>query len=86
MEEDASRLLIKVVKTISTVIVWLMLTMVVGIYFGWFFYYDTPTVGNIICYVFNAATLVLMLWYLWKLWKEDIRGRETEAKKRDTEE
>ena len=76
MEEDASRLLIKVVKTISIVIVWLMLTMVVGIYFGWFFYYDTPTAGNIICYVFNLATLVLTLWYLGRLWRDEIRDTE----------
>ena len=74
MEEDATRLLIKIVKTISIVIVWMMVTMIFGIYFGWFFYYQTPTIGNIICYLFIAITLVLVLTYLRRLWKEDIES------------
>ena len=72
MEEDAARLLVKIVKTITIVIVWLMLTMVIGIYFGWFFYYKTPSIGNIVCYLFNLATLILMLIYLRRLWREEI--------------
>jgi hypothetical protein len=72
MEEDAARLLVKIVKTISIVIVWMMVTMTFGIYFGWFFYYKTPTLGNIICYLFIAITLVLVLIYLRKLWREEI--------------
>jgi hypothetical protein len=75
MEEDAARLLVKIVKTISIVIVWMIITMTFGIYFGWFFYYKTPTLGNIICYVFNAATLVLVLLYLRRLWKEEISSQ-----------
>jgi len=74
MEEDAARLLVKVVKTISIAIVWMIVTMIIGIYFGWFFYYKTPTLGNIICYLFNTATLVLVLIYLKRLWKEDIQS------------
>ena len=74
MEEDATRLLIKIVKTISIVIVWMMVTMIFGIYFGWFFYYQTPTIGNIICYLFIAITLVLVLIYFRILWKEDIES------------
>ena len=72
MEKDAARLLVKIVKTISIVIVWMMITMTFGIYFGWFFYYETPTIGNIICYVFIAITLVLVLIYLRRLWREEI--------------
>jgi hypothetical protein len=74
MEEDAARLLVKVVKTISIVIVWMVITMTFGIYFGWFFYYKSPTLGNIICYVFLATTLVLVLFYLRKLWKDEINS------------
>jgi len=74
MEEDAARLLVKVIKTISIAITWLVLTMIIGIYFGWFFYYKTPTLGNLICYLFNASTLVLVLIYLKKLWKEEIQS------------
>lgn len=73
MEEDASRLLQKVVKTLTAAIVWLLVNMIFGIYFGWMFFYDTPTIGNIIFYVFMAGTLVLMLRYFYRLWKEHIR-------------
>lgn len=72
MEEDAARLLLKVVKTITIVIIWLMLSMVIGIYFGWMFFYKSPTLGNFICYGFVAGTFVLMIIYLYRLWKEDI--------------
>jgi membrane protein DedA with SNARE-associated domain len=74
MEEDAARLLVKIVKTISIVIVWMIITMTIGIYFGWFFFYNAPTIGNIICYLIIAALLVLVLIYLWNLWKEDINS------------
>jgi hypothetical protein len=70
MEEDASRLLRKVVKTMSAAIVWLLINMTFGIYFGWMFYYKNPTIGNYIFYAFMGISLVLFILYIRKVWKE----------------
>lgn len=70
MEEDASRLLRKVVKTMSAAIIWLLVNMTIGIYFGWMFFYSKPTLGNYVFYSFMALTAVLLILYLRKVWKE----------------
>jgi hypothetical protein len=70
MEEDASRLLRKVIKTMSAAILWLLFNMTIGIYFGWMFFYTTPSLGNYIFYVFMAGTLVWMVVYLKRLWRD----------------
>jgi len=70
MEEDASRLLRKVVKTMSAAIVWLLINMTFGIYFGWMFCYKIQKIGNYICYSFMGISLVLFILYIRKVWKE----------------
>lgn len=70
MEEDASRLLRKVVKTMSAAIVWLLINMTFGIYFGWMFFYQKPTIGNYIFYGFMGISLAFLILYLRKVWKE----------------
>ena len=69
MEEDASKFLKKIVRTIGIAILWLMINMTVGIYFGWMFFYNSPTLGNFIFYGWMVLSLVLVLWYLYKVWK-----------------
>jgi hypothetical protein len=69
MEEDASRFLKKIVRTIAIAILWLMINMTFGIYLGWMFFYGSPTLGNFIFWGWMVLSLVLVLWYLYKVWK-----------------
>ena len=69
IEEDAKDFLKKVMKTLSTGLLWLLINMTVGIYFGWMFFLTTPTIGNYIFYVWMIASLVGMLLYFRKIWK-----------------
>jgi hypothetical protein len=69
MEDDARTLFRKIVKTISAAILWLMVNNIIGIYFGWMFFYDSPTLGNYIFYAFMLSSLAALLYYFYKVWK-----------------
>ena len=70
MEEDITKIFRKIVKTLSAGILWLLVNMSIGIYFGWMFFYASITIGNIIFYVFMLSTLVFLIYYLKKVWRE----------------
>ena len=70
MENDASRFLAKIVKTLSAALVWMLINMIVGIYFGWMFFIVSPIAGNFIFYGWMLLSLALLIWYLYKVWKE----------------
>ena len=74
MEDDAAQFLKKVVKTLSMALLWLLVNMTIGIYGGWMFFYGRPTLGNYLCYVFALGTLLLMLWYFYRIWREDVEN------------
>ena len=69
MESDAKELLVKVSKSLLVALLWLMINMTFGIYFGWLFFGDHMTVGNYVFYGFMIITFVLMVWYQIRLWK-----------------
>ncbi|MBC7508764.1 MAG: hypothetical protein H7320_08455 [Ferruginibacter sp.] len=73
MEPDVTAFLLRIVQTISMAIVWLLINMSVGIYFGFAFFDDAPSLGNYVFYVWFIASFVLLILYLkkkWKGWKE----------------
>ena len=70
MEEDITRIFRKIVKTLSAGILWLLVNMSIGIYFGWMFFYSSITLGNIIFYAFMISTLVALIYYLMRVWRE----------------
>jgi hypothetical protein len=72
MEEDAARFLKKIVKTLSAALLWMLVNMTVGIYLGWLFFHSVPTLGNYLFYGWMLLSLVALLWYLYKVWKEYI--------------
>jgi hypothetical protein len=41
-----------------------------GIAGGWFFFYDTPTLGNYIFYTWILLSTTGMIWLLVKWWKK----------------
>ncbi|WP_290794285.1 hypothetical protein [Flavihumibacter sp. UBA7668] len=69
MEKDARDLLYKTLMTLSIGALWMLLNMTIGIYAGWFFFENSPKLGNYICYVFFLGSLAWVLRYFYKLWK-----------------
>ena len=70
MEEDTTRFLRKIVASLIMGLLWLFLNMTVGIYMGWFFFRNRPTTGNYIGYGIALASLIGLLMYYRKIWKE----------------
>ena len=51
-------------------LMWLVINMTIGIFFEWMFFEGRPTIGNILFYIFMAATLLLYLRFLRRTWKK----------------
>lgn len=68
MEDDARDFLKKVVKTMSAALLWLLINVTVGIYNGWMFFENRPTIGNYIFYVWMVCSLIVMLIYFKRIW------------------
>jgi FtsH-binding integral membrane protein len=70
MEDDASRFLKRVVWSLSTGLVWLILNLGIGIYNGWMVPDKKISIGNIIFYIWMATSLGLLIWINYRIWKE----------------
>ena len=73
MEPEIKEFLLKIVQSISMGMVWLLVNMSIGIYYGFAFFEDKPTLGNYIFYACFIISFVFLLLYLrkkWKGWKE----------------
>jgi len=70
MEPDVQDFLKKIVASLFAGLIWLIVNMTLGIYFGLFFIEDGWHAGNIICYIFAALTLVLLLRWQRRVWKK----------------
>jgi hypothetical protein len=73
MEPDVQEFLIRIMQTISMGVVWLLINMSVGIYFGFAFFEGHPSPGNYIFYVWFLLSFTGLIFYFrkkWKGWKE----------------
>ena len=73
MEPDVKAFLLLIVQTISMGLLWLLINMTAGIYFNFAFFEGSPSIGNIIYYIFFLVSLFLLIIYFrkkWKGWKE----------------
>lgn len=71
MEPEVRRFLQKVVWTLSGALLWLTINMFIGIYKELAFPVGKPTLWNILFYVFALVTLVLLILYYFRLWKNE---------------
>ena len=69
MEPETKDFLIRIVNTISIVLVWMLVNVFIGIYKGFAFFEDYPGWANYLFYIFLMISLVLMILYLKKKWK-----------------
>jgi type IV secretory pathway VirB2 component (pilin) len=69
MEPEVKDFLKKIVQSVFTGLLWMMINMIAGIYFGWMFIYDKISVGNIIFYVFLIVSLLWLIRFYYRTWK-----------------
>lgn len=70
MEEDASRFLKRIVWTISSVLIWMIINLGLGIFNGWMIPEHGVAITNILFYVWLLISLVILIWFNYKIWKE----------------
>lgn len=69
MEDDTREFLIRIMQTISVVLLWMMLNVFFGFYKDYAFFIDHPNWTNYLFYVLSAASLVILIIHLRRKWK-----------------
>ena len=69
MEPEARAFLLLIVQTISMAMLWMLVNMTAGIYFNLAFFEGSPSIANIIYYIFFLITFALLILYFKKKWK-----------------
>ena len=58
--------------SISTVLVWMIINSTLGVMWNYGFIDGGVTIGNIIFYIWFVASLIGLIYFLLRLWKEPI--------------
>lgn len=69
MEDETRDFLVLIVNTVSWVLLWMMLNVFFGIYCGYGFFEESPTIKNAGYYLFFAFSLAFLIKTIIKKWK-----------------
>lgn len=69
-ETDVQDFLQRIVWSISAGLVWLLINMTAGIFGGWLFFDNRPTIGNIIFYCWMVISMAALLRFLYRTWNK----------------
>lgn len=69
MEDETREFLVLIMNTISWVLLWMILNVCIGIYFGLGFFETIPTWKNILYYSFLLLSAIFLIKYLKSKWK-----------------
>lgn len=69
MEEETRLFLIKIMQTVSIVLLWMMVNVFIGIYKGYAFYAEGPGWANYLYYAFLLTSFILLIIHLKRKWK-----------------
>jgi hypothetical protein len=69
MEEDTRAFLIRILQTVSIVLLWMMINTFLGLYKNYGFFEDRPGWKNYLFYAFFIISLVVLLIHLKRKWR-----------------
>lgn len=69
MEDETRAFLIKILQTISIVLLWMMINVFAGIYKGYAFFEGRPGWANYLYYALFLASLIALIIHLRRKWK-----------------
>lgn len=69
MEPDIKAFLLLIVNTIAMGMLWLLLNMTFGIYYGFAFFTGHPSIANIVYWICLITSFIFLLRYFKKKWK-----------------
>ena len=68
MENDTRDFLVLIVNTISIVLLWMMLNVLIGIYFELAFFENAPSWKNILYYISFIISLIFLVKHIKRKW------------------
>jgi len=69
MEDETREFLVRILNTVSIVLLWMMANVFIGIYKGFAFFEEKPSWANYLYYVFLVTSFVLLIVHLKRKWK-----------------
>lgn len=69
MEEDTKAFLIRIMQTVSIVLLWMMVNVFIGIYKNYAFFEGHPDWTNYLYYAFFLVSLLALIIHLKRKWK-----------------
>ena len=69
MEEETRSFLVLIANTISWVLLWMMVNVFFGIYLGFGFFENQPSLFNILYYIGGLFTLFIVIRHLKRKWR-----------------
>lgn len=70
MEPEVKDFLQKIVSSLFLGLLWLIVNMTAGIYYGWLFIKDRISTGNIFYYIFLVGSLTALILFYRRTWKK----------------
>ena len=70
MEPEVQDFLKRILWSFFFGLLWLMVNMTMGIYFGLLFIGERIRIGNIVFYLFSSISLGFLIWFYYKTWKK----------------
>ena len=74
IEPEVKDFLKRVMQTVSTGMLFLLVHMTFGLYLNWGFYENNIKLGNVIYYLFFAGSFAGLIYYYYKLWKDRLKN------------
>jgi hypothetical protein len=71
MEPDAKEFLLRVASSFSMGALWLLVNGTIGIGLDYAFFKGRPTIGNYIFYAWFIGSLILLIRYYMRKWKDN---------------
>lgn len=69
MEDETREFLVRILNTVSIVLLWMLLHVFFGIYKGYAFFEDRPDWTNYLYYILLVASFVILVIHLKRKWK-----------------
>jgi len=69
MEDDTRDFLVRIMQTVSIVLLWMMVNVFIGIYKSYAFFEERPDWTNYIYYAFFLVSLIVLIIHLKRKWK-----------------
>ena len=76
MEPGVREFLKRIMLTLFIGLFWLILNSTIGIMYNYAFFENSPSVGNILFYIWFIGSALTLYWYLQRMWNKPVEGSD----------